>query len=192
MTSQVPPENWAEVVDLYLRHRDDLVRFATRILGDERHMAHDLVQETFQAAALQWDALRGYGACGQKRWLYRVVKNKVFDQWGAAGRRRLGGRLGYEDPVADMDTPRTAVSNLLLRKCWKVIDSMPTVQRRVALLKWQGEWTNREIGQHLTIAQSTVRVHVRNARSTLAVELGDEVVFPSSWRDDDLGEEAAG
>ncbi|MFJ6123956.1 RNA polymerase sigma factor [Streptomyces griseoviridis] len=84
------------------------------------------------------------------------------------------------------------MSNLLLQKCWKVIGSMPTAQRRVALLRWQGEWTNREIGDHLSIAQSTVRVHLRNARNTLAAELGDEVVFPSDWKDEDQGEEAAG
>ncbi|MGD6757269.1 RNA polymerase sigma factor [Streptomyces sp. BH105] len=188
MTFRVPPEHWSEVVDLYMRHRDDLVRFAARMLGDERHLAHDLVQEAFQAAALKWEKLRGYGECGQKRWLYRVVKNKVFDQWGVAERRGVGP----EDPVADVDTPRTAVSNVLLQKCWKVIDSMPTAQRRVALLKWQGEWTNREISQHLTITQSTVRQHVRNARYVLTEELRDEVVFPSSWKDDGPGEEAAG
>jgi RNA polymerase sigma-70 factor (ECF subfamily) len=119
-----------------------------------------------------------------------VLKNKVFDQWGTA--RRYVERVSDQETVTDLDTPRTAISNLLLQKCWKVIDSMPRAQRRVALLKWQGEWSNREIAAHLDIAPSTVRVHLRNARNTLVAELGDEVVFPSDWRDDDPGEEAAG
>ncbi|MFJ6123955.1 sigma factor [Streptomyces griseoviridis] len=52
-----------------MRHRGDLVRFASRILGDEGYMAHDLVQETFQAAAMQWTTLRDYDTGGQRAWL---------------------------------------------------------------------------------------------------------------------------
>ncbi|TQE33589.1 sigma-70 family RNA polymerase sigma factor [Streptomyces ipomoeae] len=192
MTPRIPSEHWGEIADLYMRFRDDMVRFAARLLASERHTAHDLVQETFKAAALRWGTLRTYGECGQRAWLYQVLKNKIFDQWGA--RRSAADAIGH-DLVADVDTPRTAVSNLLLQMCWKVIDSMPRAQRQVALLKWQGEWTNREIGEHLNIAQSTVRVHLRNARNTLAAELGDEVVFPSEWRDErdeTPGEEATG
>lgn len=69
MTPRVPKEHWAEVSDLYMRHRGDLVRFASRILGDEGYMAHDLVQETFQAAAMQWTTLRDYDTGGQRAWL---------------------------------------------------------------------------------------------------------------------------
>ncbi|MET8684959.1 sigma-70 family RNA polymerase sigma factor [Streptomyces sp. NPDC004732] len=188
MTSQIPPEHWEEVAELYVRFRDDMVRFAARLLGRAQHLAHDLVQEVFKAAALRWGTLRTRTEDGQRAWLYRVLKNKVFDQWGAAGRAEVGGLS--DDLVADLDTPRTAVSHLLLRKCWKIIDSMPRAQRRVALLKWQGEWANDEIARHLGIAESTVRVHLRNARRTLATELGSEVVFPSEWRDESPGGEA--
>lgn len=188
MTPQIPPEHWGEIADLYVRFRDDMVRFAARLLGDARHMAHDLVQETFKAAALRWGKLRTRAGDEQRAWLYRVLKNKVFDQWGAASRSEAGGLS--DDLVADLDTPRTAVSHLLLRRCWKIIDSMTRAQRRVALLKWQGEWTTGEIAKHLDIAESTVRVHLRNARRTLSTELGSEVVFPSEWRDERPGEEA--
>ncbi len=189
MTPRIPPMHWDEIAVRYMQLRDGLVKFANRLLGGDRHMAHDLVQETFKAAALQWETLRTRSEGIQRAWLYRVLKNKVFDQWGAA--RGCAGSVSSQEMVSDLETPRTAISNLLLQKCWKVIDSMPCAQRRVALLKWQGEWTNREIAAHLDIAPSTVRVHLRNARNTLVTELGDEVVFPSEWRDDGPGEEAA-
>ncbi|MFJ4681949.1 RNA polymerase sigma factor [Streptomyces sp. NPDC091377] len=191
MTSRIPARHWGEIEDLYLRCRDDLLNYATRLLGGERHAAHDLVQDTFKDAALRWETIGPRGKSGQRAWLYAVVRNKVFDQWGSA-RRRSTTDLETTLPAADLDTPRTAVSNLLLRRCWKVIDGMPCAQRRVALLKWQGEWTNREISGHLGLADSTVRVHLRNARHRLAAELGDEVVFPSEWTDRGPGEEAAG
>ncbi|MGW4756176.1 RNA polymerase sigma factor [Streptomyces chartreusis] len=190
MTPRIPPHHWDAIAILYMKFRDGMVKFAYRLLGSDLHMAHDLVQETFKAAALKWGTLRTYREDRQRAWLYAVLKNKVFDQWGAV--KRQAESVSGEDKVTDLDTPRTAVSNLLLQKCWKVIDSMPCAQRRVALLKWQGEWTNGEIAAHLGIAASTVRAHVRNARSTLAAELGGEVVFPSEWRDDNEGEEAAG
>jgi RNA polymerase sigma-70 factor (ECF subfamily) len=190
MTPRIPANHWDEIAVQYMKFRDGMVKFADRLLGSDRHMAHDLVQETFKAAALQWGTLRTHSERIQRAWLYRVLKNKVFDQWGTA--RRYVERVSDQETVTDLDTPRTAISNLLLQKCWKVIDSMPRAQRRVALLKWQGEWSNREIAAHLDIAPSTVRVHLRNARNTLVAELGDEVVFPSDWRDDDPGEEAAG
>ncbi|MEU6819721.1 RNA polymerase sigma factor [Streptomyces atriruber] len=188
MTPQIPPEHWEEIAALYMRLRDDMVRFAARLLGAAQHLAHDVVQETFKAAALRWDTLRTRAGNEQRAWLYRVLKNKVFDQWGAAGRSEVGGLS--DDLVADLDTPRTAVSHLLLRRCWKIIDSMSRAQRQVALLKWQGEWTTGEIAEHLNIAEATVRVHLRNARRALATELGSEVVFPSEWRDERPGEEA--
>ncbi|MFF8932199.1 RNA polymerase sigma factor [Streptomyces longwoodensis] len=187
MTPRIPQEHWAEVAALYMMFRDGMLKYAARTLGDEGHMAHDLVQESFKAAALDWEKLRVLDECRQRAWLYRVLKNKMFDHWGETRRRRA--TPAAPESVADVDTPRTAVSNLLLQMCWKVIDSMPRAQRRVALLRWQGEWTTREIAQYLGLAQSTVRVHLKNARNILARELADEVVFPSEWRDKAPGEE---
>ncbi|CAM5691482.1 RNA polymerase sigma factor [Streptomyces chartreusis] len=188
--TRVPREHWADIADFYMAFRDGMIKFAARLLGSERHLAHDVVQETFQAAALQWTVLRDNDDSRKRAWLYRVLKNKIFDHWGGA--RRRADTPDCYDPAADLDTPRVAVSNVLLEKCWKAIDGMPFAQRRVALLKWQGEWTNREIGDHLEIAQPTVRVHLRNARRDLVEALGAEVVYPSEWRDEIAGEEAAG
>ncbi|MFE7900421.1 RNA polymerase sigma factor [Streptomyces sp. NPDC057424] len=190
MTPRIAPIHRDEIAALYMQLRGGMVKYAERLLHSDRHLAPDLVQETFKAAALQWSTLRTHTERVQRAWLYRVLKNKVFDQWGAS--RRYVQGLSVQEMVTDLDTPRTAISNLLLQRCWKAIDSMPRAQRLVALLKWQGEWTNREIGAHLGIAPSTVRVHLRNARNTLVGELGDEVVFPSDWRDDGPGEEATG
>ncbi|WP_422125789.1 RNA polymerase sigma factor, partial [Streptomyces graminilatus] len=94
-----------------MRHRGDLVRFASRILGDEGYTAHDLVQETFQAAAMQWTTLRDYDTGGQRAWLYRVLKNKVFDQWGATrGSCRADAFSGCEMS----DAPRRPIGTVTL------------------------------------------------------------------------------
>ncbi|MCZ4604422.1 sigma factor [Streptomyces sp. Lzd4kr] len=113
--SRVPQEYWAAIADFYLEFRDGMIKFAVRLLGSQRHLAHDAVQETFQAAALQWAVLRNYDESRQRAWLYRVLKNKVFDHWGneqALGRhtRRLRSRSrsghaargGFEHPAAEM------------------------------------------------------------------------------------------
>ncbi|MCT9082094.1 RNA polymerase sigma factor [Streptomyces fulvoviolaceus] len=171
--TRIPPGHQAEVATLYREYRDGMVVFAARLLRHQRGAAHDVVQETFQAAALRWRQLRELDRAGQRAWLYRVLRNKIFDHWGTL--RHLVDLPDDFEPRAAMDVQLVVASNLLVDKCWKVIDEMPQVRRRVALLKWQGEWTTREIGQHLGIEQSTVRVHLMEARNTLVRSLGAEI-----------------
>ncbi|MFF8386887.1 RNA polymerase sigma factor [Streptomyces kanasensis] len=186
--SRVPPEYWTEVAALYRQHRGDLLRFAARLLHGEAHLAHDMTQEVFQAAALAWSRLRRLDPDTRRAWLFRVLKNKVYDHWGGARRHVPLPELPEASPS---DTSREAVSGLLLKRCWGVMDAMPPAQRRVALLRWQGEWTSAEIAGHLSLSPSTVRVHLANARRALLAEFATEVVFPSDWWETAAGEEVA-
>ncbi|MFI9588483.1 RNA polymerase sigma factor [Streptomyces sp. NPDC052236] len=186
---RIPREHQAEVGALYREFGRELLSFAGRLLHNESDAAPDLTQEVFQAAAQRWDRLRGLDRDAQRAWLFRVLKHKVFDHWGAA--RRHVPVSEVPETAADQDASREALSHLLLQRCWRMIDAMPPAQRRVALLRWQGEWTTREIAEHLALSPSTVRVHLRNARRVLVEEFGTEVVFPSDWWEKTPGEEVA-
>ncbi|WP_445520381.1 RNA polymerase sigma factor [Streptomyces sp. NEAU-174] len=177
--SRISGEYRAEIASLYRELTGELRSFATRLLYGEPDTAQDIIQEVFQAAALNWEQLRCLGRDRQRAWLFRVVKNKVFDHWGVT--RRQVPLPDVEFEVAASDTPRAAVSNLLLLRCWMVINSMSRAQRRVALLRWYAEWTSREIADHLGLSPKTVHAHLSNARRALVREFGDEVVFPSEW-----------
>ncbi|MFJ8535444.1 RNA polymerase sigma factor [Streptomyces sp. NPDC093591] len=176
--SRIPPEHRPEIARLYMELSSELKGFATRLLGCSE-TASDITQEAFQAAAMRWGQLRSLNEQAQRAWLFKVVKNKVFDHWSSS--RRHAPLPEVPDAPAAMDTPRVAVSNALLKRCWAAIDAMPPARRRVALLRWQGEWTSREIAEHLGMSAGTVRVHLHGARRVLLEKFGTEIVFPSDW-----------
>ncbi|MBQ0867404.1 RNA polymerase sigma factor [Streptomyces sp. RK75] len=177
--NRIPSEYRAEIASLYRERHRELWSFASRLLHEERDLAQDMIQEVFQAAAFRWGHLRWLDRGRQRAWLFRVLKNKIFDHWGAA--KRQESLPDVWETAAACDTPRVAVSNLLLLRCWSVINSMSRAQRRVALLRWHAEWTTGEIADHLRLSRKTVHAHLSNARHVLLKELGDEVVFPSDW-----------
>ncbi|MFF1744353.1 RNA polymerase sigma factor [Streptomyces mirabilis] len=176
--SRIPPEHRPEIAELYIELSGELRDVAARMLRCS-HTASDVVQETFQAASTRWPQLRVLDRQAQRAWLFVVVKNKVFDHWSSSRRRAPVPEVS--DVPAPLDTPRTAVSNVLLERCWAAIDTMSPMRRRVALLRWQGEWTPREIAEHLGMNAGTVRVHLHGARKALIEKFGMEIVFPSDW-----------
>lgn len=176
--SPIPQDHQAEIAGLYLELEGELRGFATRVLCCS-DTAFDVTQEVFQAAARRWGQLRGLDRPSQRAWLFKVLKNKVFDHWSSV-RRRAALPEVPQAPTA-LDTPQVAMSNILLARCWTEIDAMPPSRRRVALLRWEGEWTCREIAEHLGMSASTVRVHLHAARRVLIEKFGMEVVFPSEW-----------
>lgn len=187
----VSSEDWESVVRLYLEMFDEMAQFATRTMKSERsHLAQDLVHEVFKDAALQWKSICERDRCAQRAWLYRVLKNKIFDLWRHSDRSLA--HLDESDSIARLDTSLTAISNLLLENCWRVIEAMPSARRRVAILRWQGDWSIAEIAEHLDIKESTVRVQVMRAQKAIKEELGSEIVFPSEWPEVFEGEEEVG
>lgn len=176
--SRIPPKQWSEVGLLYMEVGRELEEFAGRLLGSSDG-ACDVAQETFEAAAIRWGRLRSLDRQAQRAWLFRFVKNKVFEQWRSAGRR--APLPDVPDSPSAFDTPRTAAANVLLERCWAAIGALPPTRRRVALLRWQGDWTAREIAEHLGMTASTVRVHLHGARRVLLEKFGMEILFPSDW-----------
>ncbi|MFF0094655.1 RNA polymerase sigma factor [Streptomyces canus] len=176
--SRIPPKHWSEISLLYMEVSRELEEFAGRLLGSS-HTSSDVTQEAFEAAALRWGRLRSLDRSAQRAWLFRFVRLKVFEKWRSAGRRApLPDDL---DCPSVFDTPQTAAANVLLERCWDAIDALPPMRRRVALLRWQGDWTAREIAEHLGMTASTVRVHLHGARKVLLEKFGTEILFPSDW-----------
>ncbi len=74
------PDRWNE------QYGDYLLRYALRQVRD-RHVAQDLVQETWLAA---WQArVRFAGESSERTWLTGILRHKVIDHMRSAGRERL-------------------------------------------------------------------------------------------------------
>jgi RNA polymerase sigma-70 factor, ECF subfamily len=167
-----------------------LFGYARTLPNVGRPDAEDLVQMTFQAAAVEWERiLCNLDQESRRRWLYRVLKNKAIDQWRAVGSGRVSAGFAENTPAPQRGTYHSALSSIMLGRCWARIAKMPEARQRVAFLRWGEEWTSAEIAELLGVSQSTVRAHLKLARDELALEVGPEFQFADSG--DDTGEGVA-
>jgi len=178
MTSGISRQTAAAVDALFRSEAGELFAFTVaKLTQGNRDKADDLVQLTFQAAAMNWDELRRRDHAGRRRWLYRVIRNKAVDQW------RATTRLVPIDDLAERQAPHVpgadqqALSAVALRAAWAVIQAMPPDRARVVYLRWQEEWSTNEIAAWLGIEPSTVRGHVKRARDELMIAVRPQVPF---------------
>lgn len=181
MGSRISPETAKAVAVLFESEASSLFSYACTLPGVSPSDAEDLVQVTFQEAAIKWEqCLCSLDQESLRRWLYRVLRNKTIDQWRKYGSRRASlDRLEtVSGPVEE--TYRNALFSITLQRCWEKIGTMPEARQRVAFLKWGEDWSSAEIAEFLGISVSTVRGHLKRARDELAVTIGPDAPFADS------------
>jgi len=133
------------------RYERPLVLYAARVVGDAE-LARDVVQETFLKL---WDQDRAELAARLGPWLFTTCRNRALDVKQKEGRMQPlandeAGTLraerrterpahGTEDPASTTEA-RDARSHVL-----RTIDSLPENQREVIRLKFQSDFSYREI-----------------------------------------------
>ncbi len=174
MPRRIPEQTAEEVAALFTKVVHDLHRYAMTLVQGDHAAAEDLVQEAFHDVALAWATLRDREPGHQRAWLFTVTRNKAVSRWKAGTRVEVGiERLECQGTgTAPEDTWHKTICALTLEECRKVLERMPPRRYRVAHLCWYEEWSTREVADLLGIAQSTVRVHLKNARDELAAVLG--------------------
>jgi len=178
----IHPDIGKEIEVLFRAESEQLFRYAATLAEIDRAKAEDLVQATFVAAMERWSRLGRLDPEQQRRWLYRVLKNKAIDQW------RHGRRLQFVDDYregrepARSETEHRVMFAVALDQAWEMISNMPGQRQKVAFLCWNEEWSSREIAEWLGITQDTVRSHLKLARDQLM-----RVVGPANPFVDDHG-----
>ena len=135
----------------------------------DRHLADDLLQETFCRA---WQARSKYREVGQERaYLLRIADRLARDRLRAARRRGLG-LLAVEDPHEPPDpaseSPWESVSQQETEHALRVaLESLSDAQRRTLLLRYYGNLSFDEIASELACPLGTVLSHCRRALATL-------------------------
>jgi RNA polymerase sigma factor (sigma-70 family) len=181
VTERIPQEVLEAVETLYLATANDLFRYARTLPLDDSVRSDDLVQETFHAALLTWSKSRlgDLDLETQRRWLFKVLRNKAVDQWRAGKRIHLGYEVTEADLLQVGDTTFSqALSSVMLDRCWSAIARMPLQMRRVAFLLWNEDWPTDRVAAVLGISQSTVWSHVSHIRKQLSEEFGADLPFP--------------
>jgi RNA polymerase sigma-70 factor (ECF subfamily) len=149
----------------FRREYRSLVGLAVVLTGD-RGTAEDLAQDALLAAHRKWDELADYDDPGA--WVRRAVANRSASVWRRRARElRAMTRLGHRGiEVVPALAPRDD-------EFWDTVRALPPRQAQCVALLYLEDRPVAEIGEILGIAAGTVRVHLHEARATLARRLGD-------------------
>ena len=175
---RIPQWHVAELADFFAAHDVWLSGHACARTRGDRELAADLVQDTFEAAARNWDTLRGHAAHRQRAWLLSTLAHKDINEFRhqeVFRRRQPEIHARYQPTPADTETE--ALHAIALAKAREIIDGLPPRQREVALLRWQDHLRITEIAARLGVAEGTVHASLHAARRKLAEGL--ERYYPS-------------
>jgi RNA polymerase sigma-70 factor (ECF subfamily) len=144
------------VLSVLEEYETPLLRFATRLLGDESS-AHDAVQHTFLRLCEQSaEKLRDRVA----PWLFTVCRNKAVDMLRV--QRRLAPMASSEIPPTvskEPDPAETAGREELYRRLNRLVDELPINQREAVSL-WSEGFSYRDIAGMTQRTEVNVRVLV--------------------------------
>jgi RNA polymerase sigma factor (sigma-70 family) len=129
-----------------------------------QQMAEELVQDVFVAA---WLGASGYREemGDPERWLLGITRHKLQDHW-----RRLRGLMGAVGAHAEHARLEARVPDADLRlTVEEALSGLPSDQRQVLDLIYQGGLTFRETAHALKVPPGTVKSRVHAALLTLRV-----------------------
>ena len=168
----IPPHHVSELADFFAAHDRWLFGHACVRTQGDRELAADLVQDTFEAAAVAWAALRGHPSGRQRAWLLGTLAHKdISDLRRKAAFRRRQPEIHARYQGAAADTEAQALNAIALARAREVIDGMPPRQQEIALMRWRDRMRAAEIAAALGIAEGTVYAQLHSARRKLVAGL---------------------
>ena len=175
---KIPADNAAEVARFYQVHARWLFGYACLRAGGDRELGADLVQDTFEAVALEWETVRELVPAQQRVWLRATLSHEISSHI----RRRVAFRrrrpeLPYSYQDAEPDPERQALSPVALERAAKVMEELPDRQKRIALMKWIDHMREPEIAAELGCPKGTVAAQVHEVRRKLSDGLGPYYPF---------------
>jgi RNA polymerase sigma-70 factor (ECF subfamily) len=170
---KITPYDADELSRCFAAHASELYGYACVLVREDRALAEDLVQATFEAAGRAWRVLQGLADEQRREWLRSTLAHLAASGFRreAAFRDRLPRiEARYRKTLADPS--EQAFSSIALERCWRIIQEMPERQHAIALLRWQLDMKEAEIAVVLGIAEKTVSAQLHRARRKLIAQLG--------------------
>ena len=140
-----------------------MVALAAAVSGN-RIAAEDIAQDAFVKAHDRWDDLSTYDKPGA--WVRRVTINLALNtRKRVVAETKVRMKLALEPTIG----PPPETDDVV----WKAVSRLPKKQRAAIALFYLEDLSTREIAEALGCKESTARVHLHKARTTLATSLGD-------------------
>jgi RNA polymerase sigma-70 factor, ECF subfamily len=181
---RIPPHEAQELEACFRAHAKYVFEHACVLTRGDQALAHDLVQATFEAAAMNWQGLRDRAEEQRRNWLHRTMANIAVNGFRreAAFRERLP-RIEHLYRKVQVDPLEQAFSSIMLERCWQVINGLPERQHAVAMLRWGLDMKQNEIATALNMAEKTVSVHLSRVRLKLLTQFGADYPFDGGSRE---------
>jgi RNA polymerase sigma-70 factor (ECF subfamily) len=136
------------------RHHAPLLAFLYRMVAGDRHLAEDLVQETFLRLIRQRTYSRGRPF---KPWLYAIATNLARDQFRSrpSSANTAIEMLDVEDPRPGPE--RRALESEARRVVMRALGELPHEYRATILLRFFQDLSLNDIAQALDVPLGTVK-----------------------------------
>ena len=169
----MPPEvatepAWDWIRDAIENHQSALIRYARHILNDGEQ-ARDAVQEAFIKLCKE---PKSKVQSHLLPWLFRVVRNQCLNVL------RKDKRMSHLEDLEAVDLqnntanshPRERRKKETITSLFELVDSLPTRQRELVLLKFQQDFSYREISEVTGLSVSNVGYILHQAIRSLKHE----------------------
>jgi RNA polymerase sigma-70 factor (ECF subfamily) len=151
--------------DLYESNFERVYAFIVRRVGD-RHEAEDLTAEVFHLALKNIGRFEWRGV-PFAAWLYKIASNEIVD------RVQKTARQPRHDPTDD--APEPCWEDIENRaRLFRMVDQLPSDQRRVITLRFAEERSIRDIAQQLKRTEGAVKQLQFRGLQNLRVRMGDK------------------
>ena len=168
----IPRHHVNELASFFTAHDRWLFGHACVRTQGDRDLAADLVQDTFEAAAIAWSVLREHPADRQRAWLLGTLAHKdISDLRRRVAFRRRQPEIHARYTATPADTEAEALNAIALARAREIIDRLPPRQREIALMRWRDRLRATEIAAALGIAEGTVHAQLHGARRKLVAGL---------------------
>lgn len=159
----------ASVTALFDEFADGVFTLGYRIAGD-RHLAEDIVQETFIKVMRSLDTYRGDGPIAA--WLYRIGYRQAI----TATRKRRETPLDPDEMLhtgdrAVADVEHAVLAAELTRRLDGAIAGLAEPLRSAFILRDIEQLSTAEVAQALDISESAAKMRLSRARQALRLEL---------------------
>lgn len=153
-----------QTFDQFYRREFPVMAALAAAVGGSRIAAEDIAQDAFMKAHDRWDVLSTYDKPGA--WVRRVTINLALNtRKRVVAEAKVRMKLGLPPTIGPPPEPDDVV--------WKAVSRLPKKQRAAIALFYLEDLSTREISEALGCSESTARVHLHKARTTLATSLGD-------------------
>jgi len=151
--------------DLYESNFERVYAFIVRRVGD-RHEAEDLTSEVFHLALKNLGRFEWRGV-PFAAWLYKIAANEIAD------RSQKKTRQLRLDPTDE--PPEPCFEEIEHRaRLFRMVDQLPSDQRRVITLRFAEERSIREIAQQLKRTEGAVKQLQFRGLQNLRARMGDQ------------------